>query len=95
MSGFNETEAGGNHYHKSGKDTVTELYEEGREIGHGFCYGNVKKYLKRLGKKGSTPEEIEETAKKDLYKIANYALIMLEHEYGVKYKLVKETTNDN
>ena len=92
---FNEVEASGNHYHKSGKDTVTELYEEGFDIGHGFCYGSIKKYLKRLGKKGSTPEEIRETAKKDLYKIANYAIIMLNHEYGVKYNLVKEETNDN
>lgn len=88
---FNETEAKGSHYSgKNGKDTVDELYEEGIEIGHYFCYGNIKKYIQRLGKKGSTTAEIQETAKKDLYKIAKYALLMLEHEYGIKYKLVEE-----
>lgn len=89
----NETEAKGSHYHMNGKDTVTELYEECKEYGRGFCYGNIKKYLKRLGKKGATPEEREETEKKDLYKIANYAIIMLEHEYGEQYKLVKVENN--
>ena len=89
----NETEAKGSHYHMNGKDTVTELYEECKEYGRGFCYGNIKKYLKRLGKKGATPEERIETEKKDLYKIANYAIIMLAHEYGEQYKLVKVENN--
>ena len=89
----NETEAKGSHYHMNGKDTVTELYEECKEYGRGFCYGNIKKYLKRLGKKGATPEERKETEKKDLYKIANYAIIMLAHEYGEQYKLVKVENN--
>ena len=91
----NETEAKGSHYHMNGKDTVTELYEECKEYGRGFCYGNIKKYLKRLGKKGATPEERIETEKKDLYKIANYAIIMLAHEYGEQYKLVKVENNAN
>ena len=91
----NETEAKGSHYHMNGKDTVTELYEECKEYGRGFCYGNIKKYLKRLGKKGATPEERIETEKKDLYKIANYAIIMLAHEYGGHYKLVKVENNAN
>lgn len=89
----NETEAKGSHYHMNGKDTVTELYEECKEYGRGFCYGNIKKYLKRLGKKGATPEERVETEKKDLYKIANYAIIILAHEYGEQYKLVKVENN--
>lgn len=89
----NETEAKGSHYHMNGKDTVTELYEECKEYGRGFCYGNIKKYLKRLGKKGDTPEERIETEKKDLYKIANYAIIILAHEYGEQYKLVKVENN--
>ena len=89
----NETEAKGSHYHMNGKDTVTELYEECKEYGRGFCYGNIKKYLKRLGKKGATPEERIETEKKDLYKIANYAIIILAHEYGERYKLVKLENN--
>lgn len=89
----NEIEAKGSHYHMNGKDTVTELYEECKEYGRGFCYGNIKKYLKRLGKKGATPEERIETEKKDLYKIANYAIIMLAHEYGEQYKLVKVENN--
>ena len=89
----NETEAKGSHYHMNGKDTVTELYEECKEYGRGCCYGNIKKYLKRLGKKGATPEERIETEKKDLYKIANYAIIILAHEYGEQYKLVKVENN--
>lgn len=89
----NEIEAKGSHYHMNGKDTVTELYEECKEYGRGFCYGNIKKYLKRLGKKGATPEERAETEKKDLYKIANYAIIMLAHEHGEQYKLVKVENN--
>lgn len=86
---LNEKEAKGSHYHMNGKDTITELYEENVAYGRGFCYGNIKKYIKRLGKKGSTQEEITENEKKDLYKIANYAIIMLAHEYGEHYKLVK------
>ena len=86
---LNEKEAKGSHYHTNGKDTITELYEENVAYGRGFCYGNIKKYIKRLGKKGSTQEEITENEKKDLYKIANYAIIMLAHEYGEYYKLVK------
>lgn len=81
-----DTEEAGKHYHE-GKDTVTELYEESYVAGHYFCYGNLKKYLKRLGKKGKTEEEKIETQKKDLYKIANYAIIMLRHEYGLDYEL--------
>lgn len=93
---FNEIEAQGAHYHKTGKDTVSELYEENQIYGHAFCYGSIKKYLKRLGKKGSNEKEIRDTAKKDLYKIANYAIIMLDHEYGEKYQLLKiENKNDS
>ena len=88
---FNEDEAKGSHYvGVDGKDTVDELYEEGIEVGHYFCYGNIKKYTKRLGKKGSNGEETKETMKKDLYKIANYAVLMLKHEYGINYKLVRD-----
>ena len=46
-----------------------------------------------FGKKGNTPEERLEIEKKDLYKIANYAIIMLAHEYGEQYKLVKVENN--
>ena len=90
---LNEKEAKGSHYHMNGKDTITELYEENVAYGRGFCYGNIKKYIKRLGKKGSTQEEITENEKKDLYKIANYAIIMLAHEYDEHYKLVKVENN--
>ena len=42
---FNEEEAKGSHYvGVDGKDTVDELYDEGFEVGHYFCYGNIKKY---------------------------------------------------
>lgn len=91
---LNEKEAKGSHYHMNGKDTVTELYEENVAYGRGFCYGNLKKYIKRFGKKGSTLEEVVENEKKDLYKIANYAIIMLAHEYGEHYKLVKVNEAD-
>ena len=88
---FNEEEAKGSHYTgANGKDTVDELYEEGIDVGHYFCYGNIKKYTKRLGKKGSDANEVKENMKKDLYKIAKYAILMLKHEYGIKYKLIKD-----
>ena len=88
--GFDEQMASGSHYKKGEKDTVTELYEESKADGHGFCYGSLKKYVKRLYKKGNTPEEKEATAKSDLYKIANYALLLLRHDYGIKFNIVKE-----
>lgn len=87
---INVEEAAGSHYHLTKKDTVDELYEESYEAGHYFCYGNIKKYMMRLGQKGATPEEKKETCKKDLYKIANYALIMLRHEFGANYKIIKD-----
>ena len=88
---FNEEEARGSHYvGADGKDTVDELYEEGIEVGHYFCYGNIKKYTKRLGKKGVDKIEAKETMKKDLYKIAKYATLMLKHEYGINYNLVRD-----
>lgn len=40
--------------------------------GTGFCLGNVVKYAKRYGRKGS-PED----ARKDLMKVLHYALIQL------------------
>lgn len=83
-----DREQSGEHYREDGKpDTVTELYEESTEAGHYFCYGSIKKYLKRLGKKGDTKEEKEAIMKKDLYKIANYALLMLKHEFGEEYRI--------
>ena len=87
---FNEVAAAGAHYKTGEKDTITELYEEDPAIGHGFCYGSLKKYVKRLYKKGNTPEEKEATAKSDLYKIANDALLLLRHDYGIKFNIVKE-----
>lgn len=83
-----DREQSGEHYRDDGKpDTVTELYEESMDAGHYFCYGNIKKYLKRLGKKGETPEERESIMKKDLYKIATYCLLMLKHEFGEEYRI--------
>ena len=81
------TEEQGSHYHTSGKDTVTELYEISKEAGHWFCFGSIMKYVKRFGKKGNTPEQIEDIKRKDLYKIANYAIIMLNNEYTTNYKI--------
>ena len=40
--------------------------------GTGFCLGNVIKYAKRYGRKGTS-----EDARKDLMKILHYALIQL------------------
>ena len=89
---INEAEASGSHYKSNtGKDTVDELYDMSTEAGFYFCYGNIKKYLNRLGKKGNTVEERSETMKKDLYKIAKYACLILEHEFRIKYDLVKST----
>ena len=90
---LDEIEGKGAYYHTNEKDTVTELYEESKDYGRGFCYGSIKKYLKRLCKKGNTPEERLEIEKKDLYKIDNFAIIMLAHEHGEHYKLVKVENN--
>lgn len=84
------TEEQGAHYHTDGKDTVTELYEKSKEAGHWFCFGSIMKYVKRFGLKGKTNEEREEIKAKDLYKIANYAIIMLNNEFGKKYKIVSD-----
>lgn len=50
--------------------------------GTGFCLGNVIKYAKRYGRKGSPKE-----ARKDLMKILHYALIQLHiHDEDNKSK---------
>lgn len=54
--------------------------------GTGFCLGNVIKYAKRYGRKGSDSE-----ARKDLMKILHYALIQLYiHDEQVKPEAPKE-----
>ena len=87
------TEEQGAHYHTNGKDTVEELYEKSKEAGHWFCFGSIMKYVKRFGLKGNTNEEREKIKEKDLYKIANYAIIMLNHEYDKNY-IICESNND-
>ena len=81
------TEEQGSHYHTSGKDTLTEVYSISKEAGHWFCFASIMKNVKRFGKKGNTPEQIEDIKRKDLYKIANYAIIMLNNEYNTNYKI--------
>lgn len=50
--------------------------------GTGFCLGNVIKYAKRYGRKGTTKDH-----RKDLMKVLHYALIQLyihDEEYAIK-----------
>jgi len=59
-------------HYAGGKIQATEdIIDDGH--GTGFCIGNAKKYLKRYGKKGETPEEW----RKDIIKVLHYALIQL------------------
>jgi hypothetical protein len=44
-------------------------------LGNGFILGDIIKYAMRYGKKGSTPEDY----RKDLQKIAHYAILALEN----------------
>jgi len=51
-------------------------------LGTGFCLGNVIKYAKRYGRKGSHKDH-----RKDLMKVLHYALIQLyihDDEYAIK-----------
>lgn len=66
------------HYSQGKFQATEEIIDDGH--GRGFCLGNVKKYAKRYGKKG-TPADY----RKDLMKVLHYALIMLyvhDLEYG-------------
>ena len=59
-------------HYAGGKIQATEdIIDDGH--GTGFCIGNAKKYLKRYGKKGETPDEW----RKDIIKVLHYALIQL------------------
>ena len=54
--------------------------------GTGFCLGNVIKYAKRYGNKG-TPDD----ARKDIMKILHYALIQLDiHDQEHKHQYEKQ-----
>lgn len=87
---MNTKKAGGDHYRTRGKDVVTRLYEENMADGHGFCYGNILKYTERLYRKGDTVQERNNIAQEDLYKIATYAILMLNHEFDHHFKIVEE-----
>ncbi len=56
-------------------------------LGTGFCLGNVLKYAKRYGNKG-TPDD----ARKDIMKILHYALIQL-HIHDQEHKQQSERRN--
>lgn len=59
-------------HYSTGKIQATEdIIDDGHGIG--FCIGNSKKYLKRYGKKGETPQEW----RKDIMKVLHYSLITL------------------
>jgi len=61
-----------NQHYAGGKIQATEdIIDDGH--GTGFCIGNAKKYLKRYGKKGETPDEW----RKDIMKVLHYTLIQL------------------
>lgn len=60
-----------NQHYAQDKIQATEVIIDAGH-GTGFCIGNVQKYSKRYGKKG-TPKD----ARKDLMKVLHYALIQL------------------
>ena len=60
-----------NQHYADGKYQATDLIMDAGH-GTGFCIGNVMKYAKRYGKKG-TPEDY----RKDLMKVLHYALLQL------------------
>ena len=60
----------GKHYAQEKIQATEFIIDSGH--GDGFCLGNVLKYAKRYGKKG-TPKD----AKDDLMKVLHYALIQL------------------
>jgi hypothetical protein len=61
----------GEHYAKDKIEALEFIIDSGN--GTGFNIGNIMKYAKRYGKKGEGPDEW----RKDLMKIAHYALIQL------------------
>ena len=67
-------------HYAGGKIQATEdIIDDGH--GTGFCIGNAKKYLKRYGKKGESPEEW----RKDIMKVLHYSIIQLyvhDREWG-------------
>ena len=60
----------GQHYATDKYQATDIIIDSGH--GAGFCLGNVIKYAKRYGKKGSPEEQ-----RKDIMKIMHYALIQL------------------
>lgn len=60
----------GKHYAQEKIQATEFIIDSG--LGEGFCLGNVLKYTKRYGKKG-TPKDYKD----DLMKVLHYALIQL------------------
>lgn len=68
------------HYADGKIQAIEDIIDDGH--GTGFCCGNIKKYNKRYGKKGQSPEEW----RKDMMKVLHYALFQLyihDMEHGV------------
>lgn len=60
-----------NQHYAKGKYQATDVILDAGH-GEGFCIGNIIKYAKRYGKKGTSEDH-----RKDLMKVLHYALIML------------------
>lgn len=59
------------HYSQGKVSALDDIYDDGH--GTGFNVGNMKKYTKRYGKKGETPEEW----RKDIIKVIHYSILQL------------------
>lgn len=77
-----------NQHYSHGKIQATEeIIDDGH--GTGFCIGNAKKYLKRYGKKGETPQEW----RKDIVKVLHYGLIQL-YVHDLQFNTTEEIQNE-
>lgn len=76
------------HYAQGKYQATDVIVDDGH--GEGFCLGNMMKYTKRYGKKG-TPADW----RKDLMKVLHYAIIMLDvHDQNHKSTLELDSTMD-
>jgi len=69
----------GQHYSMNRLQSTEFIMDAG--YGTGFTLGNVIKYAQRYGKKGDSPEDY----RKDLLKVAHYAIMAL-HNHDLNYE---------
>lgn len=79
-------------YYKEGRaDLITALEKESCNLAFGFCYGNIKKYLKRAGKKEGNPA-IQDKMKAYVYSL-RAAELQAKHQIFQHIELPEITFN--